>query len=224
MSLLTAASFLPSWRLFLSAASDGQLHKRIRGRERKIPRVSASASLMRAPVFHRVASSIFRRRSGRNGAGRSLQGQQVFWQFIMNHRHLAECQRCRIIDGNRKLRHPGHGGSCRQCCISVFTPRETSGSFPQHVLSRITELVTATRPDGDNKTPPWLFSGSRRSHCSLSMWITNGASLPSSNTSSSASRPCSAPLLMMTYSAPRISLSKCFAASGQAAWLRRHSS
>ena len=41
-----------------------KLHKRIRRRERKIPRVSASASLIRAPVFHRVASSILRRRSG----------------------------------------------------------------------------------------------------------------------------------------------------------------
>ncbi len=41
-----------------------KLHKRIRRRERKIPRVSASASLMRAPVFHSVASSILRRRSG----------------------------------------------------------------------------------------------------------------------------------------------------------------
>lgn len=41
-----------------------KLHKRIRRRKRKIPRVSASASLMRAPVFHSVASSILRCRSG----------------------------------------------------------------------------------------------------------------------------------------------------------------
>lgn len=35
--------------------------------------------------------------------GAHFRGQQVFWQLIMNHRHLAECQRCRIIDCNRKL-------------------------------------------------------------------------------------------------------------------------
>ena len=34
------------------------------GASEKSPRVSASASLMRAPVFHSMASSILRRRSG----------------------------------------------------------------------------------------------------------------------------------------------------------------
>lgn len=46
--------------------------------------------------------------------GAHFRGQQVFWQFIMNHRHLAECQRCRIIDGNRKLSGiPGMVDRCR---------------------------------------------------------------------------------------------------------------
>ncbi|EEY6123224.1 hypothetical protein EWR98_22545 [Escherichia coli] len=36
----------------------------------------------------------------------------------------------------------------------MFTPRGNVGQvFHNPVLSRITELVTATRPDGDNKTP-----------------------------------------------------------------------
>ncbi len=60
------AFFLPSSAAFFGPLFQGRkLHKRIRRRERKIPpRVSASASLIRAPVFHRVASSILRRRSG----------------------------------------------------------------------------------------------------------------------------------------------------------------
>lgn len=59
------AFFLPSSGGFFGPLFQGRkLHKRIRRRERKIPRVSASASLIRAPVFHRVASSILRRRSG----------------------------------------------------------------------------------------------------------------------------------------------------------------
>ncbi len=54
---------------------------------------------MRAPVFHSVASSILRADPGRNGAGRSLQGRAGILQFIMNHRHLAECQRSRVVYG-----------------------------------------------------------------------------------------------------------------------------
>lgn len=58
-------AFSPPSRSFFGPLFQGRkLHKRIRRRERKIPRVSASASLIRAPVFHRVASSILRRRSG----------------------------------------------------------------------------------------------------------------------------------------------------------------
>ncbi len=54
----------PSRQLFGPLFQGRKLHKRIRRRKRKIPRVSASASLMRAPVFHSVASSILRCRSG----------------------------------------------------------------------------------------------------------------------------------------------------------------
>lgn len=65
VSLLTGRrSSCRSGCLFGPLFQGRKLHKRIRRRERKIPRVSASASLMRAPVFHSVASSILRRRSG----------------------------------------------------------------------------------------------------------------------------------------------------------------
>lgn len=42
----------------------GQLRERVGRCQRKIPLVSASASLIRAPVFHSVASNILRCRSG----------------------------------------------------------------------------------------------------------------------------------------------------------------
>ena len=42
----------------------------------------------------------------------------------------------------------------------MFTPRGNVGQvFHNTVLSRITELVTATRPDGDNKTPSLVVFG-----------------------------------------------------------------
>lgn len=53
-----------SGRFLRSLFERGQLHERIRWGQRKIPRVSASASLIRAPVFQRVASSILRCKSG----------------------------------------------------------------------------------------------------------------------------------------------------------------
>ena len=132
----------------------------------KSPRVSASASLMRAPVFHSVCQQhLAAQIRDVMEQGVHFRGQQVFGQFIMNHRHLAECQRCRIIDGNRKLSGiPGMVGiGAGRCCISVFTPRGTVinvwAGFHNPVLSRITELVTATRPDGDNKTPSLVVFG-----------------------------------------------------------------
>ncbi|MBF5696096.1 hypothetical protein HQI60_20915 [Escherichia coli] len=42
----------------------------------------------------------------------------------------------------------------------MFTPRGNVGQFFHNpVLSRITELVTATRSDGDNKTPALVVFG-----------------------------------------------------------------
>ena len=42
----------------------------------------------------------------------------------------------------------------------MFTPRGNVGQvFHNPVFSRITELVTATRPDGDNKTPSLVVFG-----------------------------------------------------------------
>lgn len=65
VSLLTGGHSPRRPRSFFGPLFQGRkLHKRIRRRKRKIPRVSASASLMRAPVFHSVASSILRCRSG----------------------------------------------------------------------------------------------------------------------------------------------------------------
>lgn len=42
----------------------------------------------------------------------------------------------------------------------MFTPRGNVGQvFHNPVLSQITELVTATRPNGDNKTPSLVVFG-----------------------------------------------------------------
>ncbi|EAP7414259.1 hypothetical protein EKO40_16820, partial [Salmonella enterica] len=50
----------------------------------------------------------------------------------MNHRHLAECQRCRIIDGNRKL--SGITGMVDRCWqvlhISVHSTGKRRAGFP----------------------------------------------------------------------------------------------
>lgn len=132
MSLLTGghSSCRPGC-FFCPLLQSGQLHKRIRRRKRKIPRVSASASLMRAPVFHSVASAASCGADpGRNGAGAHFRGQQVFWQFIMNHRHLAECQRCRIIDGT--------GQHCR--CSWRFVNRVMQVSSSTLVINHNQEL------------------------------------------------------------------------------------
>ncbi len=193
MSLLTGGILPAVPAAFRSVVSGSQAAQRIRGVSEKSP-ASASASLMRAPVFHSVPAASCGADPGRNGAGRSLQGQQVFGQFIMNHRHLAECQRCRIIDGNRKLSGiPGMVDRCRQVLhISVHSTGNIGQVFHNPVLSRITELVTATRPDGDNKTPPRLFSGSsdRTAHSACGSRTAHRCRLQHS---SSASRPWSVP-------------------------------
>ena len=46
----------------------------------------------------------------------------LFRQFIMNHRHLAECQSCRIINGNRKLCRLSGRIHCRYhgCRLAVY--------------------------------------------------------------------------------------------------------
>lgn len=54
--------------------------------------------------------------------GTHFRSQQIFWQFIMDHRHLAKCQSCRIINGNRqRCRLPGRI-HCRyhDCRLAVY--------------------------------------------------------------------------------------------------------
>lgn len=111
-----------------------KLHKRIRRRERKIPPrqrqcfINARTGVPQCGQQH-LAAQI--RDVMEQGA--HFRGQQVFGQFIMNHRHLAECQRCRIIDGNRKLSGiPGMVDRCRQVLhISVHSTGKRRAGFPQ---------------------------------------------------------------------------------------------
>ena len=63
-------------------------------RERKSPCQAARASLMHAPVFHNVASSILLAQVRHIvEQGTRFRGQQVFRQFILHQRHLTQDQR-----------------------------------------------------------------------------------------------------------------------------------
>ncbi len=148
--------FLPSSRLFFSvrcfrvaSCTNGY------GGVSENPRVSASASLMRAPVFRQCGQQHLRRADpGRNGAGRLLQASR-FKQFIMEPSTSGGVPALPDNrDGNRLSGIRAWWIGAGRCCISVFTPRGNVGQvFHNPVFSRITELVTATRPDGDKQNP-----------------------------------------------------------------------
>ncbi len=97
-----------------------KLHKRIRRRKRKSPRQrQCFINVLRCST---VASASCGADLGRNGAGHSLPEPADIWQFIMDHRHLAKCQSCRIINGNRqRCRLPGRI-HCRyhDCRLAVY--------------------------------------------------------------------------------------------------------
>ncbi len=72
------ADVLLFWRLLGTLLQRGQLYERIWRCQEKSPRVSASASLMRAPVFQRWPAASYGADRAHSGAGRSLRRQQVF--------------------------------------------------------------------------------------------------------------------------------------------------
>ncbi len=100
-----------------------KLHKRIRRRKRKIPPrqrqcfINACSGVPQCGQQH-LAVQI----RDVMEQGTHFRSQQIFWQFIMDHRHLAKCQSCRIINGNRqRCRLPGRI-HCRyhDCRLAVY--------------------------------------------------------------------------------------------------------
>ena len=100
-----------------------KLHKRIRRRERKIPPrqrqcfINARTGVPQCGQQHLAAQIRDVMEQGTH-----FRSQQIFRQFIMNHRHLAKCQSCRIINDNRKLWKLSGRIHCRYhgCRLAVY--------------------------------------------------------------------------------------------------------
>ena len=54
--------------------------------------------------------------------GAHFRRQQVFRQFVLNERHLAQCQRGRVIDGHRQLSRGKSPAMAWQCWHHVMSP------------------------------------------------------------------------------------------------------
>lgn len=98
------AFFLPSWRLFRSVVSGSQAAQTdTEARAKNPPRqrqcfINARIGVPQCGQQHLAAQIRDVMEQGTH-----FRSQQIFRQFIMNHRHLAKCQSCRIINDNRKL-------------------------------------------------------------------------------------------------------------------------
>lgn len=106
VSLLSQlAFFLPSWRLFRSVVSGSQAAQTDTEARAKNPPASAPVCFINARTGVPQCGQQHLAAQIRDvmEQGTHFRSQQIFRQFIMNHRHLAKCQSCRIINDNRKL-------------------------------------------------------------------------------------------------------------------------
>ena len=79
---------------------------------------------------------------GHNEAGHSPPGaSRYFRQFIMNHRHLAECQSCRIINGNRKLCRLPAEYTAGTMAADWLCKRSLTGYSPEHQVNGIFDVI-----------------------------------------------------------------------------------